>query len=160
MLAASEGSTAQQYASSAVADAGGAATAAATGPLPPLVFDSDVAVALFTDRLTSPPQVASLCADVAGFGCWRAFFLYTNGKLKNVSHSGFNLAALGAASVAVADSPEANAAADAAAIAKEVAAHFASALPAPTSHRSGATGGDFRVLQASVQLMTVPAVLF
>jgi hypothetical protein len=106
-----------------------------------LIFSSDVATTLFADRLTVPAQVASLCSDAAGFSCWRAYFLYANGKMRTMSHSGSHLAALGAASVGAANG---DAAADAAAIAKEVAASFASSMAPPSA---GANTADFRVLQ-------------
>ena len=145
VLAASEGSTFQQH----LVAAGGVSAPApsADAPATPLVFKAEVALALFSECLASPEPVAALCSDAAGFGCWRAFFLYANGKLKNVSHNGFNLSALG--TVSVADSADDSAASDAAEITKEVVSHFATALPVPTSIRPGSTGGDFRVLQAS-----------
>jgi hypothetical protein len=109
-----------------------------------LVFGSEVAVTLFTERLMVPAQVAALCSDAAGFSCWRAFFLYANGKMGTMSHSGSHLATLGAASVGAASG---DAAADAAAIAKEVATSFANAMPVPAAINIGANTADFRVLQ-------------
>jgi hypothetical protein len=120
-----------------------------------LVFGAEVAVTLFTDRLTVPSQVAALCSDAAGFSCWRAFFLYANGKIGTISHSGSQLATLGAASVGTANG---DAAADAAAIAKEVAASFANASSsASATGGGGASATDFRVIQVGCAvLMLLP----